>query len=90
MDTNKMREEFEAAWRERYPDHPETMLKPSVFKPENYCNMRVDDAWWAWQASRENLRVTNPFPVVDGDPEVMWAHAKARKSLETQGFKVTP
>lgn len=53
MDTNKMRERFESAWRARYPEHGEIALKRSGLDPEDYSNTRVKDAWWAWQASRE-------------------------------------
>lgn len=52
MDTNKMREQFELAWRARYPEHGEIALKRSGLDPQDYCNTRVKDAWWAWQASR--------------------------------------
>ncbi|MDF3928480.1 hypothetical protein [Pseudomonas putida] len=45
-------------------------------------------AWWAWQASRERLRVTNPFPVQMGDPDAAWAREVAEKSLRAQGLKV--
>ncbi|MEH6412802.1 hypothetical protein [Pseudomonas sp. CGJS7] len=45
-------------------------------------------AWWAWQASRESLRVTNPFPVQMGDPDAAWAREVADKSLRGQGLKV--
>lgn len=45
-------------------------------------------AWWAWQASRERLRVTNPFPVQMGDPDAAWAREVADKSLRAQGLKV--
>lgn len=57
MDTNKMRAEFEAAWRARYPAHGDIALKRSGLDPDDYCNTRVKDAWWAWQASREAVVV---------------------------------
>lgn len=41
-----------------------------------------------WLACREALRVTNPFPVQMGDPDAVWAHEVAEKSLRAQGFKV--
>ncbi|MBA1195561.1 hypothetical protein G7011_00340 [Pseudomonas plecoglossicida] len=41
-----------------------------------------------WCASREALRVTNPFPVSMGEPEADWAREVAEKSLRAQGLKV--
>ncbi|WEA18641.1 hypothetical protein [Pseudomonas juntendi] len=61
-DTNKMRERFESAWRARYPGHGEIALKRSGLDPEDYCNTRVKDAWWAWQASLAALVVELPEP----------------------------
>lgn len=45
-------------------------------------------AWWAWQASRESLRIRNPFELIMGDPDGQWAHEVAEKSLLAQGLKV--
>lgn len=50
--SDKTREEFEAAWRRRYPDHEEIAFKRSLIEPGSYVATRVKDAWWAWQASR--------------------------------------
>lgn len=44
--------------------------------------------WESWQASRETLRVINPFPVQMGDPDALWARQVADKSLRAQGLKV--
>ncbi|AZL68803.1 hypothetical protein [Pseudomonas oryziphila] len=44
--------------------------------------------WEAWQASRERLCVTNPFPAQMGDPDGDWAREVAEKSLRAQGLKV--
>lgn len=47
------------------------------------------DSWWlVWGSSREALRVTNPFPVLMGDPDAAWAREVAEKSLRAQGLKV--
>ncbi|MBF8780988.1 hypothetical protein IV505_14825 [Pseudomonas fulva] len=91
MDTNKMMPEamlaqFDAAFRAKFG----CSIAEAVGAQDESAMAMMGAAMWAWQASRENLRVTNPFPVVDGDPDVLWAHAKAQKSLEAQGFKVTP
>ena len=96
MDTNKMREQFEAAWRARYPEHGEIALKRSGLAPEDYCNTRVKDAWWAWQASREAVVVQLPVRKVyeshadtssfkDGFNR---CHTESRDLIEAQGLKV--
>ncbi|HDS0956504.1 hypothetical protein PshuTeo2_35810 [Pseudomonas hunanensis] len=41
-----------------------------------------------WQASRESLRIRNPFELIMGDPDGPWAHEVAEKSLRAQGLKV--
>lgn len=41
-----------------------------------------------WQASRESLRIRNPFELIMGDPDGQWAHEVAEKSLHAQGLKV--
>ncbi len=55
-----MREQFEAAWRERYPMHADEGLIRSRVDPESYVNTRTKDGWWAWQASRAALVVELP------------------------------
>lgn len=93
MDTNKMREQFESAWRARYPEHGEIALKRSGLDPEDYCNTRVKDAWWAWQASREAVVVELPSPM-DAPPyasyEGGWNDMRdeAVDGIEEQGLKV--
>lgn len=46
------REEFEAWWRKIYPHHRREVLAHNVVRPERYALRRVQDAWQAWQASR--------------------------------------
>lgn len=47
------------------------------------------DFWWLiWGSSREALVITNPFPVLMGDPDAAWAREVAEKSLRAQGLKV--
>lgn len=93
MDTNKMRAEFEAAWRARYSEHGDIALKRSGLDPEDYCNTRVKDAWWAWQASREAVVVELPSPM-DAPPyasyEGGWNDMRdeAVDGIEEQGLKV--
>ncbi|WP_199884917.1 hypothetical protein [Pseudomonas bohemica] len=61
MSIEKMREEFESAWRLRYPDHGEFAFKRSHIEPESYVATRLKDAWWAWQASRAALVIELPY-----------------------------
>ncbi|MEW9876567.1 hypothetical protein [Pseudomonas putida] len=84
MDTNKMREQFEAAWRTRYPEHGDIALKRSGLDPEDYCNTRVKDSWWAWQASREAVAVVLP----DEEPGYMYYAPDVLEAIEAQGLKV--
>lgn len=86
MDTNKMREQFEAGWRARYPEHGDIALKRSGLNSEDYCNTRVKDAWWAWQASREAVAVVLP----DEEPGYMYYAPDVLAAIEAQGLKVAP
>jgi len=95
MDTNKMREQFEAAWCERYPDHPPLALKRSGLDPADYCNTRTRDAWWAWQASREAVVVKLPS-AIESPPYACFQsgwndmRGEAVDAIEAQGLKVAP
>ncbi|MNE57882.1 hypothetical protein D3C80_1528720 [compost metagenome] len=89
MDTNKMRAEFEAGWRARYPAHGDIALKRSGLDPEDYCNTRVKDAWWAWKASREAVVVELPVEWVT-NVGTMLPPPGVRKAIEAQGLKVKP
>lgn len=80
---NNMREQFEAAWRARYPEHGDIALKRSGLDREDYCNTRVKDAWWAWQASREAVVVELPDHFRPSREEVIAA-------IQAQGLKVAP
>lgn len=93
MDTNKMRAEFEAAWRARYPAHGDIALKRSGLDPEDYCNTRVKDAWWAWQASREAVMVELPDRDVEQCAYSLGFNSclkQSRAAIEAQGLKVAP
>lgn len=96
MDTNKMRdisrEQFEASWRVRHPLHGDDVFKRSGLYPEDYCNTRTRDAWWAWQDSREAVVVTLPRitgheydPLADAD-----YREGCREAIEAHGLKVAP
>lgn len=93
---NESRAQFEAAWRERYPDHPPLALKRSGLDPSDYCNTRTKDAWWAWQASRQALVISIPDHY-EFRCDTSWEEARqeyydraldeCRKAIESQGVK---
>ncbi|WP_443693972.1 hypothetical protein [Pseudomonas sp.] len=61
--TDKMREEFEAAWAEAMRgDDPAPGRKPlrSQIEPERYRGDAANFAWRWWQASREALVIELP------------------------------
>lgn len=82
MEISKMREQFESAWRARYPAHGDVALKRSGLDPEDYCNTRVKDAWWAWQASRYAVAIV--IDMRDGEISVV----DIETSAEEQGVRV--
>ncbi|MEE1866918.1 hypothetical protein [Pseudomonas auratipiscis] len=93
--SDKIRAQFE----ERYPVPSGMRWEPEVGPAGDYildcsgcCSgeraARYVARWEAWQASRETLRITNPFPVQMGDTDGDWAREVAEKSLRTQGLKV--
>ncbi|MNJ54259.1 hypothetical protein D3C77_496930 [compost metagenome] len=95
MSSDKTRAQFE----ERYPVPSGMRWEPKVGRTGDYildcsgcCSgdraARYAARWEAWQASRETLRITNPFPVQMGDPDAAWARGVAEESLRAQGLKV--
>lgn len=95
MGAKKMRAQFE----ERYEVPSGMRWDPAVGPSGDYvldcsgcCSgdraARYIARWEAWQASRERLCVTNPFPVQMGDPDAAWAREVAEKSLRAQWLKV--
>ena len=87
MDTNKMREQFEA-WVLR--EFPEQSL--ARFTTGEYQGFTVEHCWQAWKASRETVVVTLPRitgheydPLADAD-----YREGCREAIEAQGLKVTP
>lgn len=93
MDTNKMREDFEAAISE------ETGVSLTAIqlsrKDDSYSTSPLFYAWWAWQASRAAVVVELPdsfgamtHPCADKD-EVMDPQ-EVRSAIEAQGLKVKP
>ncbi|GHS80306.1 hypothetical protein PAGU2196_11400 [Pseudomonas sp. PAGU 2196] len=67
MDTNKMREQFEAAFVEEMCRRGGEGFRPTVLyslsqkKPDgDFQHITESLAWWAWQASREAVAVDLP------------------------------
>jgi hypothetical protein len=55
--SESMREDFEAAYMERYG------RKPALWNGIAYLDAHANGAWFGWQASRAALRVELPLPV---------------------------
>ncbi|UVL26797.1 hypothetical protein [Pseudomonas donghuensis] len=104
MDTNKMREQFEAEFvEEQVRLCGEGFRSSALYMIEqNVVTVRV--AWWAWQASREAVVVElPPAPARPEEPEFALddSHMDAynvavrmrdacAKAIEAQGLKVKP
>lgn len=85
---DKSRADFEAAFVEEQVRLYGEGFRGSAIHMIYLDAANVQAAWWAWKASLKALRVTNPFPVLMGDPDAAWARAVAEKSLRGQGLKV--
>lgn len=104
MDTNKMREQFEA-WVLR--DYPNQNMRR--FNNGEYCSTTVEHCWLSWQASREAVVVELPEPespesygvTQKDDPEQYQvlesrmgaqysAIFKCKRAIDAQGLKVAP
>lgn len=87
----KMREEFEAWYLDRFCGGPER-LKRCSNAPDVYYFTGVQSIWVAWHASRESLVIELPGPIGwDGYPggELMKA-VDVREAIEAVGLKVKP
>lgn len=87
MDTNKMREQFEA-WA---IGHFLNVFDRNILQVDewgDYVLGNVRMAWTAWQASREAVVVDLPSPAVPGG-NCIRDHA-IREAIEVQGLKVKP
>lgn len=103
MDTNKMREQFEAAFIEKCAADlngkvPGITREAAIkFIRCNWLARSGDDyelpvpngAWWSWQASREAVVVELPaeWRTTVG---TMLPPPAVRKAIEAQGLKVAP
>ncbi|WP_161892269.1 hypothetical protein [Pseudomonas juntendi] len=100
---DKMREQFEAAYAAK------STARNGRFCPEvltrgddgEYMIPSVQSAWWAWQASREDVVVQMPdraaeayreeFDDVEGGSFNEAAYIRdVRKAIEARGLKVAP
>lgn len=95
MNTEKMREEFEAAYaaeqKEVYTAHGEDYFdsKECFLMHEDgfYLHDNTQSAWWGWKASRESIEVELPESASLHNSEVI--KAVGRHSLK-QGYRVKP
>ncbi|MDU9393730.1 hypothetical protein [Pseudomonas sp. zfem002] len=102
MDTNKMREQFEA-WECDAPQGPQTDPMWLIYDAESnaYGLDKIQDRWEVWQASREAVVVELPnraaevyreeFEDVEGGSFNEAAYIRdVRKAIEAQGLGVSP
>ena len=61
----------------------------------DYRSIRVNGAWWGWQASRQAVVVELPEPDkiysimgMPDEPDLMQDHAAVVKAIESQGLRV--
>ncbi|CAH0649402.1 hypothetical protein EGJ22_06680 [Pseudomonas sp. p99-361] len=103
MDTNKMREQFEAAYAAKSTARNGRFYPGVLTRCDDgeYVIPSVQSAWWAWQASREAVVVELPnrsaeayreeFDDVEGGSFNEAAYIRdVRKAIEAQGLKVAP
>ena len=95
MDTNKMREQFEAALVKQAAE--DGFAKPILRRNKNngdYVDPFEQAAWWGWQASREAVVVELPPKWSDeaNSNKQAWdcGIEDARMAIEAQGLKVAP
>ncbi|WEA19081.1 hypothetical protein [Pseudomonas juntendi] len=102
MDTNKMREQFEAAFIEKCAadlgGKVPGITRESAIKfircnwlarsGDNYELPVPNAAWWSWRASREAVVVKLPIDVSGGLYRL--ALEDCARCIEAQGLKVTP
>lgn len=95
MSTDKMREEFEAAFK---AENGYTPLRNHYGDGSDYESPYCNGAWWAWQASRAAIEVELPKPSESygcmgegmGDPDYSIAYEDAVEAIESLGLKVKP
>ncbi|MGV8864073.1 MAG: hypothetical protein ACOH2T_23255 [Pseudomonas sp.] len=90
--SDKMRDEFEAAWAEAMRgDDPAPGRKPlrSQIEPERYRGDAANFAWRWWQRSRDALVIELPEPSGISADGFGYQEACAR-AITTAGLKVKP
>lgn len=99
MDTNKMREQFEAAVMAKWPGIRMLRVnRPGSPVDGEYELPGLEGAWWGWQASREAVVVELPEERVARGYGEQVADALGfndglsycREAIEAQGLKVSP
>ncbi|HDS1682155.1 TPA: hypothetical protein QEM39_003732 [Pseudomonas putida] len=101
MDTNKMREQFEAQFIEEYVRVLGEGARELAAHTLAANPPLVSMSWWAWQASRESVMVQMPnrasdayreeFDDVEGGSFNEAAYIRdVRKAIEAQGLRVAP
>ncbi|MFV7440804.1 hypothetical protein [Pseudomonas sp. 382] len=87
MDTNKMREQFEAWVLSEYPNQSLERFNPLHGVTEGeYTGFTVQHCWQAWQASREAVVVELPAEWVT-NVGTMLPPPGVRRAIEAQGVK---
>lgn len=92
MDTNKMREQFEAALVKQAAE--DGFAKPILRRNKNngdYVDPFEQAAWWGWQASREAVVVELPGTEWFGEYSQEAARVMrdgCAEAIEAQGLKV--
>lgn len=99
MDTNKMREQFEAAFVEEQVRLCGEGFRDSALYMIQENLVTVRSAWWAWQASREAVVVELPdvanYEVYDQQHDFLHTDEvtlmeAVGAAIEAQGLKVKP
>lgn len=98
MNIEKMRSEFETAIRFGGLFHDATDAAKDVMLERGsngeYRSVRVNGAWWAWQASRESLVIELPIPKElcgpDGSYMEYFEPEQIERAIEALGLKVKP
>ncbi len=93
MDTNKMREQFEAAAKNQGLSLARTQqalrfANGTSRAAGDYVALETLCAWWAWQASRAAAVVE--LPKIFPEESVSSVYSKCARAIEAQGLKVAP
>ena len=84
MSNDKMREEFEAWVKSKWPETDLTQ-----FNDGEYCGFTLQHCWQAWKSSREALVIELPQQSganLDWNQAIRYCH----QAIEAAGLKVKP